>query len=72
MPIPTISTEQLSKELSTVKVLDCSVKMGRPAGECPILGFNKQHIPGAQYLDLDNLRNHMSNLPFMLPSEKMF
>lgn len=46
--------------------------MGRPEGECCRINFHKCHIPGAQFLDLDNLRDMKTDLPFMMPNEKAF
>ena len=71
---PTISTEELASILgqSNVKVLDCSVQMGRQPGDCSRISFLKGHIKGAQYLDLENFKDHRSELPFMMPEEKHF
>ena len=55
-----------------MKVLDCSVSMGRQAGDCHRINFTKSHIKGALFLDLDNFRDHTTDLPFMMPSEKQF
>lgn len=71
---PTISTEELSNLIGkgNVKILDCSVSMGRQEGDCHRVNFHVSHIKGAQYLDLDYLKDMRSDLPFMLPSEKAF
>ena len=71
---PTISTEELSALIGSenVKILDCSVQMGRPEGDCSRINFHKSHIKGAQFLDLDNLKDMKSDLPFMMPSEEAF
>ena len=71
---PTISTDELSAILDkpTTKVLDCSVQFGRQAGDCSRLGFLKSHIKGAQYLDLEGLRDQSTELPFMMPKEAQF
>ena len=55
-----------------VKILDCSVQMGRKEGDCSRLVYHQGHIKGAQFLDLENLKDHKSNLPLMMPNEKFF
>ena len=70
----TISTEKLESMLGNPKlrVVDCSVGMGRQPGDCHRLGFLKSHIKGAQFLDLDNLKDLKTDLPFMMPTEQQF
>mmetsp|Transcript_36811 Transcript_36811/g.56357 ORF Transcript_36811/g.56357 Transcript_36811/m.56357 type:complete len:264 (-) Transcript_36811:36-827(-) len=69
-----ISTEELQAMLGNhgVKILDCSVQMGRQPGDDSRVNFLKEHIKGAQFLDLDNFKDQRSELPFMLPDEKYF
>ena len=67
-----ISTEELANNLDSYKVLDCSVTMGRQPGDDHRVNFLKSHIKGAQFLDLDNLKDQRSDLPFMMPSDKQF
>ena len=71
---PIITSDQLAKLLDDpkVKILDCSVSMGRSAGDCQRVNYHKNCIKGAQFLDLDNLRDMNTDLPFMMPSEKLF
>jgi len=40
--------------------------------DCSRINFLKNHIKGAQYLDIDNLRDKSTEIPFMLPDEKTF
>ena len=40
--------------------------------DCSRLNFLKNHIKNAIYLDLDNLKNHKTDLPMMMPDEKAF
>lgn len=70
----TISTDELANILKNenLRILDCSVSMGRQPGDDQRLNFNKSHIPGARFLDLDYLKDLSSSLPFMMPSEKQF
>jgi thiosulfate/3-mercaptopyruvate sulfurtransferase len=70
----TISTEQLAALIGQpgTKILDCSVAMGRPEGDCCRINYLRSHIKGAQFLDLDNLRDMKNDLPFMMPSEEQF
>ena len=55
----TISTEALAGLIGNhnVKILDCSVSMGRQPGDDYRINFLKSHIHGAQLLDLDNLKD---------------
>ena len=69
----TISVTDLEKllgEPQKVKILDCSTQMGRE--DCPRIEFLKSHIPGAIFLDLDNLKDQKSDLPYMMPPEALF
>jgi len=60
------------KDGQPLKVLDCSVKMGRQPGDCPAVNFHKSHIHGALFLDLDTLRDETTDLPFMMPDQAKF
>ena len=44
--------------------------MGRQ--DCPRIEYLKSHIPGAVFLDLDNLKDQKTDLPYMMPSEAAF
>ena len=68
----TISVADLEKKIGTagVKILDCSTQMGRQ--DCPRIEYLKSHIPGAIWLDLDNLKDHKSDLPYMMPNADTF
>ena len=70
-----ISTEDLDADMKSgqhIKILDCSVSMGRQPGDCPAVNFWKEHIQGAQYLDLNNLKDNSTDLPFMMPDQNQF
>mmetsp|Transcript_21847 Transcript_21847/g.33840 ORF Transcript_21847/g.33840 Transcript_21847/m.33840 type:complete len:359 (-) Transcript_21847:300-1376(-) len=71
---PTISTEELAERIydSNVKVVDCSSEYGRKEGDCPRINYLKRHVHGAHFLDIDYLKDHKTNLPFMLPSQEKF
>ena len=49
MSLPIISTEELAALIGqpNVKILDSSVGMGRPEGDCCRINFHKSHIKGA-------------------------
>ena len=70
----TITTDELSACLdqANLRILDCSVSMGRQPGDCQRLNFLKSHIKGAQFIDLDYFKDMRNDLPFMMPNEKQF
>ena len=72
--VSTITTDALHAILGQqgLKILDCSVARGRQAGDCQYINYHKQHIPGAQFIDLDNFRDMTTDLPFMMPNEAQF
>ena len=72
--VSTITTDALHAILGQpgLKILDCSVARGRQAGDCQYINYHKQHIPGAQMIDLDNFRDMTTDLPFMMPNEAQF
>ena len=67
---PIISTDELTCLIETnqtnLKILDCSTQMGR-RGDCCRLNFLRNHVKGAIFLDLDNLKDHKTDLPYMMP-----
>ena len=72
-----ISTEDLesliTKGDANVRVLDCSVARGRkPEDDTAYIAYLKCHIAGAAFVNLDDLRDMGSDLPFMMPTEKHF
>ena len=71
---PIISTEELSLliDKDNVKILDCSVQFGRKEDDFASINYHKSHIKGALFLDLDNLKDMKSQLPYMMPDEKYF
>ena len=72
--VAVISTDELDAAMKAgpVKILDCSVQMGRQPGDCPAVNFWKGHIHGAQFLHLDTLRDETTDLPFMMPDSAKF
>lgn len=71
---PIISTDRLQQLIGqpNLRVLDASTVFGRQPDDCPRLNFLKQHIQGAQFLDLDTLKDQSTDLPYMLPNQKQF
>ena len=69
-----ISTDDLNAILgnANLRILDCSVSMGRQPGDDQRINFLKSHIKGACFLDLDYLKDMKNDLPFMMPNEKHF
>ena len=69
-----ISTDELHEilENDNVIVLDCSVNSMRSSGDDCRLNYLHRHIKGAKFLDLENLTNQRTDLPYMMPDEKLF
>jgi thiosulfate/3-mercaptopyruvate sulfurtransferase len=67
-----IEPEELSGLLSQpgVIVLDASVAM--PGGASPLEGYNALRIPGARFFDIEDISDHDTDLPHMLPSVEEF
>lgn len=66
-----VSTEWLFQHLHEVKLLDSSWHM--PAeGRDAQAEFAAEHIPGAQFFDIDSLSDQSSPYPHMLPGETEF
>jgi thiosulfate/3-mercaptopyruvate sulfurtransferase len=68
-----VSTEWLAAHLSdpAVRVVDGSFKM---PGVTPTAreDYNKSHIPGAPFFDIDEIADRSSSLPHMVPSAQEF
>ena len=72
LPHPLVSTKWLADNLhaSDVRIVDASWRMpGNPPARAEFL---KRHIPGAVFFDLDEIADHASDLPHMLPSPQRF
>ena len=62
-----VDTDWLQKNISKVKVIDCSWHM--PAeNRNPEEEFKKEHIPNAIFFDLDKNSKNDTDLPHMLPT----
>ena len=72
-PDSLVSTEFLAAHLDdpTIRVVDGSFKM---PGVTPLAReeYASRHIPGAVFFDIDEISDHKSPLPHMLPSEAEF
>jgi thiosulfate/3-mercaptopyruvate sulfurtransferase len=70
---PLVSTEWLAKHLhdKNVKVIDASFKM---PGVMPLPkeDYERAHIPGAVFFDVDAVSDHASLLPHMFPDAEQF
>jgi thiosulfate/3-mercaptopyruvate sulfurtransferase len=67
-PYPLVSTEWLAANLHApdLRVVDASWRM--PGNQPARSDFEARHIPGAVFFDLDEIADHSSSLPHMLPS----
>jgi thiosulfate/3-mercaptopyruvate sulfurtransferase len=72
LPSPLVTIEWLAANLqeADVRVIDASWRM--PGNPPAIDGYRKRRIPGATYFDLDEIADHSSGLPHMLPSPQRF
>ncbi len=67
----TVSTDWLEKNIQDVIVLDASWYM--PSENRDVLNeFKSQHIPNAQFFDIDTISDTNSHLPHMFPSPSSF
>ncbi len=69
---PLISTEWLAERIgdTALKIIDGSWRM--PGSPPASLDFEKRHIAGAVFFDLDEIADHTSDLPHMLPVPDQF
>jgi len=69
---PLISTEWLAAHLNDddVKVIDGSWRL--PGGAPTLDDYEKRHIKGAVFLDIDAIADQQSHLPHMLPAPETF
>ncbi|KAI8140440.1 Rhodanese-like domain-containing protein [Fennellomyces sp. T-0311] len=66
-----VSTAELASSLDQVKVLDGSWHMPN-ANRDPYQEFLQQHIPGARFFGIDEIKDTTVNLPHMLPTPEVF
>jgi len=64
-----ISCEDLASKLGSVYLLDCSVSEKEPSAKSE---FERQHISGAHFFDLENCRDKESPYPHMFPNQENF
>lgn len=69
---PLVSTDWLADHLGApdVKIIDGSWRM--PGDGDAIEHYHQQHIPGAVFFDLDAIADRQTDLPHMLPSQRVF
>ena len=69
---PLVSTDWLAEHLDapTVKIIDGSWRM--PGASAAIEDYDRAHIPGAAFFDLDQIADTNTKLPHMLPPQKVF
>lgn len=72
-PKTLVSTEWLAAHLKNpdLRVLDATWVL--PGVELdPVAGYNAAHIPGARFFDIDEISDHRSELPHMVPPVEKF
>lgn len=72
-PQTLVSTDWLAKHLKDpdLRVLDASWYMP-DAGRDPKAEYDAAHIPGARFFDIDEISDHRSDLPHMMPPVEKF
>lgn len=70
---PLVTTEWLASELgkNDLRIIDATLFMD-DAGRNPRAEFETGHIPGAVFLDIEELSDTATSLPHMLPSPEKF
>ncbi len=73
MTAPLVSTDWLAARLGTpgLRVLDASLYLPTEAKDAAAL-FERAHIPGARFFDLEQLADQETGLPHMVPSAGRF
>jgi len=70
LPTPLVSTNWLSENHGAVKIIDASWRM--PGTGNARDDYDKRHIPGAVFFDIDAVADSSTDLPHMLPSPDTF
>ncbi len=66
-----VTSDWLEKNLSKVKIIDCSWHMP-DVNRDPYKEYLNNHIPGAIFFDLDKNSDEKSDLPHMLPTKEVW
>jgi len=73
MTDPLVTTQWLAKRLDDPKVVVLDASWHMPAeGRDPRAEYAERHIPGAVFFDIDQVADHSTDLPHMLPSPQDF
>ena len=69
---PLVATDWLAERIGdpTIKIIDGSWRM--PGSPPASIDYEKRHIEGAIFFDLDEVSDHQTELPHMLPSPEQF
>lgn len=67
---PLVSVEWLLENTNRVKLVDASWRM--PGSNPARIDYEKRHIPGAHFFDIDEIADPDTDLPHMLPSPQAF
>ncbi len=70
MTHPLVSTDWLAGNLDAVKIIDSSWRM--PGAGVARDDYDKRHIPGAVFFDIDAIADKSTDLPHMLPAAAAF
>ena len=73
MTDPLVTTQWLAKRLDDPKVVVLDASWHMPAeGRDPRAEYADRHVPGAVFFDIDQVADHSTDLPHMLPSPQDF
>ncbi|PRY24362.1 thiosulfate/3-mercaptopyruvate sulfurtransferase [Aliiruegeria haliotis] len=72
-PRTLVSTDWLAAHMTNpdLRILDASWYLPS-AGRDPRAEYNAEHIPGARFFDIDEISDHRSDLPHMVPPPEKF
>ena len=74
MPSALISAQELLERLNhphTLRLIDATYYLGKPVAEA-YAQYQKTHLPGAVFFDIDAIADTTSHLPHMLPPVELF
>ncbi len=70
LPTPLVSTDWLTENIDAIKLIDASWRM--PGAGVARDDYDRRHMPGAVFFDIDAVADKSTDLPHMLPAPDAF